>query len=329
MQRRKFLARLGLLVLPAPFAAMAQQASGAPRIGFLYFGSKDSAIRTGRYSAFLEGMRKLNYVVGKDFVLEERYASGDTVQLRAQAIELVGLNVKMIVATGTAAVGELQRTTRSIPIIATVTSDPVGQGLAVSLARPGGNVTGFYDSSVELVGKQLELLLAVAPGMSRVGVLSNPSNKSHVARLSRLELFAQKSRIQVHSQEGRSPGDIERAFAEMVRIGTGAVIILADPFFVQQAGQIAELALKHQLPSIALTRDYVEAGGLLSYGEDLIDNFRSAAGYVDKILKGAAPGELPFVRTPRIELAVNNKTARALSLKMPSDFLLRADRVIE
>lgn len=329
MRRRKFLARLSACLLAVPFGAMAQPASGAARIGFLYFGSKDSAMRTGRYPAFLEGMRKLGYVAGKDFILEERFAGGDTEVLRAQAAELAGLNVKMIVATGTVALSEVQRTTRTIPIIATVTSDPVGQGLAASLARPGGNVTGFYDSSIELVGKQLELLVAVAPRMSRVGVLSNPSNKSHAGRLKRLESFAQKSRVQVQSQDCRSPGDIERAFADMARSGVNAVMILADPFFVQQAGQIAELSRKHRMPSIALTRDYVEAGGLLSYGEDIIENFRLAASYVDKILKGAAPGELPFARTPRIELAVNSKTARAMDLKMPPELILRADLVIE
>jgi len=329
MRRRTFLATLGLGLAAVPFAAKAQQAGAPPRIGFLYFGSRDSAVRTGRYPAFMEGMQKLGYASGKEFLLEERFAAGNVELLRTQAAELAALNVRVIVATGTVAVHEAQRVTRKIPIIATVTSDPVGQGLAASLSRPGGNITGFYDSSIELVGKQLELLATVAPKLSRVAVLANPSNATHAARLQRVETLAQKSRVKVQPLECRSPGDIERAFGEMTRGGAHAVLILADPFFVQQAGQIADLAIKHQMPSIALTRDFVEVGGLLSYGEDLIDNFRLAAGYVDKILKGTVPGELPFARSTRVELGINGRTARAIGLKIPSEILLRADFVVD
>ena len=329
MKRRTLVCTLAAATASIPIPAWTQDSGGPPRIGFLYFGSKESASKTGRYEAFIDGMRKLGYTAGQNFVLEERFAAGDTALLRAHTAELLKLNVKLIVATGTQAVREAQRAASGIPIVATVTSDPVGQGLAKTLSRPGGNVTGLYDSSIELLGKQLELLRLVLPKLTSIGVLLHPGNTSHPDRQKRLQELAGPLQVKVQPFPTTSQAEIDAAFDSMVRGKIQAVLVLADTFFVQHARHIAQLAIKHRLPSIALTKDFAEAGGLLSYGEDLVDNFRLAAAYVDKILKGAAPGDLPFARSSRIEMTGNNATFRALGLKPPSEIALRADRWIE
>ena len=329
MKRRTLLCTLAAATASTPMPAWTQDSGGPPRIGFLYFGSKESAIKTGRYEAFIDGMRKLGYTAGQNFSLEERFAAGDSALMRAQIADLTKLNVKLLVITGTQAVHEALRMSGGVPIVATVTSDPVGQGLAKTLARPGGNVTGLYDSSIELLGKQLELLRLVLPNLSSIGVLLHPGNPTHPDRLKRLQEQAVSLQVRVQPYPSASQAEIDAAFDRMVRGKIQALLVLADTFFVQQARHIAQLAIKHRLPSIALTRDFAEAGGLLSYGEDVVDNFRLAAAYVDKILKGAAPGDLPFARSSRIEMTGNNATFRALGLKPPSEIALRADRWIE
>jgi putative ABC transport system substrate-binding protein len=326
ISRRALLITLALGAL-AEIPAWAQQKSR--RIGFLYYGSRESALQTGRYGAFLEGMRERGYAEGKDFVIEGRFADGKSERLPGQAAELARLKVDVIVATSNPAIDAAWRATNSIPIVATVMSDPVGQGLASSLARPGGTVTGLYISSDELVPKHLELMAAVVPKMSRVAVLSNPSNPVHAGRMKIVQAIGQKSGMKVSAASASTPEDIERAFSAMVRDRAGALLVLGDTFFVQQTRQIADLALKHRLPSIFASHDFVDAGGLMSYGENPTDNFRAAAGYVDKILKGAKPGDLPFERSTRIHLTINRRTAKAIGLTIPQELLLRADRVIE
>ena len=329
MKRRHLISAAALSLLGTPLASWPQGSGAPPKVGFLYFGSKESAVQTGRYGAFIEGMRKLGYTPGKDYILEERFAAGDVPLLRSQLAELLKAHVKLIVATGSVAVLEARQATSTVPIVSAVSSDPIGQGLAKTLAQPGGNVTGLYDSSIELMGKHLELLRAVSPKLSRLGLLMHPANASHADRQKRLVELAQPLKVQVHPASCASPEQIDTAFAEMTRQKVQSVIVLADTFFLQQAGRIAKLALKHRMPSVGLQKDYAEAGGLLSYGEDLVDNFRLAAAYVDKILKGAAPGGLPFARSPRIELTVNKSTARALGLKLPEEITLRAENIIE
>jgi putative ABC transport system substrate-binding protein len=221
------------------------------------------------------------------------------------------------------------RASKSIPIVSTVSSDPVGAGLASSLAHPGGNVTGLYDSSIELVSKQMELLTKLLPGLSRVAVLMSSVNVTHPARLKVIREFAQKEKILVLPLACRDATGIGPAFDAMARDHAGALLILGDSLFVQEARQVADLAIKHRIPSIYLSHEYTDAGGLLSYGEDIVDNFRLAAGYVDKILAGASPADLPFARSSRIELTFNKATAAALNLKIPPELVLRADRIVE
>jgi putative ABC transport system substrate-binding protein len=233
------------------------------------------------------------------------------------------------VATGSAAYRALQHAAASIPIVVTVTADPMIDGLADSLARPGGNFTGLTDTAADLGPKQIELLMAVVPQLSRAGVLLNPDNVSHPVQMKRLMLAAQKAGVQIVLAEAGTIADIEPGFATLARERASAVILFGDTFFVQQLQQIAQAAIKYRVPSMYTLHEFAEAGGLMSYGADLVDNFRRAATYVDKILKGARPGDLPFEQAARYSLAINLKTAKALGITMPQSLLVRADEVIQ
>jgi putative ABC transport system substrate-binding protein len=326
-RRRMLLAGLGLLA--AAGRAPAQAQAGAHRVGFLYFASRASAYASGRVAAFLASLRSLGRSPDKDFSLVERYADSDPGRLRQYAAELAALHVDVVVATGNPAVRAMRRASKAIPIVSTVSSDPVGAGLASSLAHPGGNVTGLYDSSIELVSKQMELLVSVLPDLNRVAVLMSSVNVTHPARLKVINGFAHGANMKVLPLACRNAADIAPAFEAMARDRVGAVLILGDTMFVQEAKQVADLALRHRIPSIYVSHDFPDAGGLLSYGEDIVDNFRLAAGYVDKILAGASPADLPFARSSRIELTFNKTTAAALGLKLPPELVLRADRIVE
>jgi putative ABC transport system substrate-binding protein len=262
-------------------------------------------------------------------VIETRFADGKTGPLPDLAAELVRLKVDVIVATGTPVYQALQKATKIIPIVITVSADPVGEGFAASLARPGGNITGLSSANLDLTAKHLELLMTAVPRLSRVAVLINPAHRGHPARLKIIQAAALKTGMQVLPVDAPTPDGIERGFASMSRERAQAVIILGDSFFDQQERQITALALKHRLPSIFVVRDYVEAGGLMSYGQNLADNYRRAATYVDKILKGAKPGDLPIEQPTKFELVVNLKTAKALGIRIPNSILVRADKVIE
>jgi len=329
MNRRTIVAALASILAGLPFSAGAQQQGKAWRVGFFYFGSRQSALTTGRYNAFVEGMRELGYVEGKNLIIEARFGDAETARLPGLASDLVRLKVDAIVATGSPVYSALRHANVPIPIVVTVTADAVLEGLATSLAQPGGNFTGLSDTGAELGPKQIELLKSALPKMSRAGVLLNPSNGSHPAQLQGLTLAAQNVGIQVVTANAARVADIESGFVSLAREGADAVIMFGDTFFTQQLQQIAQTAVKHRLPSIYLTHEYAEAGGLMSYGSDLVDNFRRAASYVEKIFKGAKPGELPFQQPTRYFLAVNLKTARTLGLAMPPTLLLRADEVIE
>ncbi len=287
MDRRTFLGTLTGGLLAAPLAASAQQPSKVARVGFFYFGSRQSSLAAGRYAAFLEGMRELGYVEGKNLIVEARFGESKPERLPGLAADLVRLKVDVIVATGSPTYRVLQRVTPTLPVVVTVTFDPVIEGLAASLARPGGNFTGLSDTAADLGPKQLDLLKAVLPKLSRVGVLLNPDNMSHPAQMARLMLAAQKVGVQVVLAEAGTVAEIESGFASLARERAHAVILFGDTFFVQQFQQIAHAALKHRVPSIYVSHEYPEAGGLMSYGADLIDRFRRAATYVDKIRKGA------------------------------------------
>ena len=300
MNRRAFLSSLatGLAAELLPMAARAQTKSA--RVGFLYYGSRQSTLDTGRYQAFVEGMRELGYVEGKNLVIESRFADGNSERVPTLAVELVGLKVDVIVAGGGSVYRALHHATRTIPVVAMAVPDPVADGLAASLARPGGNFTGLSISADDLGPKHLELLRAAAPKLSRVAVLIHPRNPSHPLQLKRIMSAAQKVGIQVLLAEAGTVTEVEREFAMLAKERAGAVMIRPDTFFDQESRLIASQTIKHRLPSIGLNRLYAEAGGLLSYGPDLKDNSRRAATYVDKILKGAKPGELPFEQPTRI-----------------------------
>ncbi|HEY1436305.1 MAG TPA: ABC transporter substrate-binding protein [Casimicrobiaceae bacterium] len=329
MDRRAFIVSAATGVLAMPLGAFAQQSGKVWRIGFFYFGSRQSALDTGRYNAFVQGLRELGYVEGKNIIIEARFGDGKIERAPGLAANLVQSKVDVIVATGSVAYRALQHATTSIPVVITVTNDPVTAGLAASIAQPGGNFTGLADTAVDLGPKQLELLRAPMPQLSRVGVLLNPDNVTHPAQMKRLMLAAQKIGIQVVLAEAGTAAEIESGFGSLAQYRADAVILFADTYFTQQSQQIAQAALKQRLPSIYNLHEYAKVGGLMSYGADLVDNFRRAATYVDKILKGAKPGELPFEQPTRYSLAINVKTAKALGLTIPQSMLLRADEVIQ
>lgn len=274
-------------------------------------------------------MRDLGYIQGKNYTLEERFSAGSTDALAAAAQELVGRRVKVLVTTGNPAVQAARKATSDIPIVVTATADPVREGFAASLERPGGNITGLYTSAAELVGKQLELLQLQLPKLSRLAVLMNPASTSHPRIVKNVEAWGVKNRIAVHAWPVRTEADIEAAFSGMGRERTQAVLVCADTFFLQQASQISGLGLKQKIPAVAWTRAFTAAGALMSYGQDSNDNFRLAAGYVDKLFKGAKAADLPFSRTPKVSLTVNKRTFRALGLTVSKEIESRVDEVIE
>jgi len=329
MNRRKLLVAFGLGALAGALPALAQQKGKVWRIGFFYFGSRQSALESGRYDLFLQGMRDLGYVEGKNFTLETRFADGMSDRIPGFAAELVRSKVDVIVATGTPVYHALKKATSTLPIVITVTADPVADGIAASLARPGGNFTGLSTGSREVFPKHVEFLKIAVPKLSRIGILWNSANDAHPARMKEMQAIARQVGIQTVTADGRTVSDIERGFATMTRERAGAVIILNDTFFVQQQRQIAGLASNHKLPSIFGGIEYAEAGGLMGYGQNILDNFRRAATYVDKILKGAKPGDLPIEQPTRLTLVINRKTAKAIGLVFPQELELRADRVIE
>src|SRR5215831_5624960 len=328
MDRRVFLGSVATgLALAWPAAAQPQR--NVARIGFLYFGSRQSALDSGRYPMFVQGMRELGYVEGTNLVIEARFADGKPENLPALAADLVRLKVDVIVATSTPTYRALQHATTTIPVVITLTFDPVGDGFAASLARPGGNMTGLAISAADLGPKLLELLKAAVPKLSRVSVLLQPGNPAHPQRVIRIMSAAQKAGMQVVLAEAGTTGEIEGEFAMMTKQLANAAIILADSFFLAESRLVAAQALKHRLPSISQLRELTEAGSLMSYGPNTVDNFRRAATYVDKILKGAKPGDLPFEQPSRYHLVINRKTAQALALTIPQTLLRQADEVIQ
>ena len=273
-------------------------------------------------------MRDLGYVEGKSFIVDWRFADGKYERLPGFAAELVKLNVDVIVAAPSPAIRAAQQATSTIPIVMAGTGDPVGAGFVVSLARPGGNITGLSNVGGEISAKYLELLLAIVPRLSRVAVLGNSGSATHSAVLKNVITSAQKLGIQVVSVEAQTPEQIERGFSSMPHERIGAVIIALDAFLAQQRKQIADLAVKFRLPSI-FNSAYAEAGGLIGYSQRTGENYQRAAVYVDKILKGAKPSDLPVEQPTKFELIINRRTANALGLTIPQSLLISADKVIE
>jgi putative ABC transport system substrate-binding protein len=274
-------------------------------------------------------LSELGYVEGKNLIIEWRFADGMYERLAGMAAELVQMNVNAILALGPPGVIAAQKATTTIPIVMVVPVDPVGAGFVKSLAQPGGNTTGLCNLAGDLSAKHLEMLLTIVPKLSRVALLVNPANAAHAMVRTTVQAAAQKAGIKVVVAEAQTSQQIETAFVKSVRDDAGAVIVALDPFLIQQVPQIAAQATKHRLPSIFAFGEGAEAGGLLSYGQNQVEIYRRAAGYVDRIFKGARPADLPVEQPTTIELFVNAKTAKALGLTVPRSLLIRADKVIE
>jgi putative ABC transport system substrate-binding protein len=325
IERRAFLAGAAAL-LAAPRTAEAQQAGKLPRVGILLLSDSSQSV----VDAFRQGLRELGHVEGQTIALELRWAEGKEEHFPRLASELVHLKVDVIFATVAAAAQAAKTATKAIPIV-TAVNDPIAAGFVANVARPGGNITGLSMMSPEVVGKQLELLRQVVPTLSRVAVLGNPANPGSAPQLRQAEAMAKTLGMRLQPLEARSPSEIDSAFAAMTRERAGALLVLLDPTLARplQRERIAELAARNRLPTMYALRLYVDAGGLMAYGADIFDLYRRAAIYVDKILKGAKPADLPIEQPTKFELIINLKTAKALGLTIPPSLLLRADRVIE
>jgi putative ABC transport system substrate-binding protein len=312
-----------LLALSSP--AEAQQAKKVHRIGFLSPTSDDS-----RVEAFRRGLSELGYHEGQNITIEYRWADGTFQQLPNLAAELVRLNVDIVVAVVTQASLAAKKATTTIPIVMVGVADPVGSGLVSSLARPGANITGTSSMTAEVVGKQLELLKETVPNISRVAVLWNPANPTFQAIQRReAEDAARTLGVQLQLVEARSPDEIDRAFEMVARERTRALLVLNDPVFTAHRKRIADLSAKHRLPAFGGTLEYTEVGGLMAYGPSFPDMYRRAATYVDKILKGTKPADLPVEQPTKFELVINLKTAKQIGLTIPPNVLARADKVIK
>jgi putative ABC transport system substrate-binding protein len=327
--RRRLLVALGAGALGAPLACFAQQPGKVWRVGFLSARSRPVSLDSDEYGGFPQGMRELGYVEGKNLLIEWRYAEGKYERLPELLAELVRLKVDAIVAPGSPVISAAQKVTTTVPIVVVNAQDPVGSGLIKSLAHPGGNITGLSSLAVDISPKHLEMLLGMVPKLTHVAVLVNFDNPSHPVTLKNVQAAAQKANVKVLPVEARTTPEIEKAFSAMAREKAGAVIVARDALFLQQARQIAELAAKHRLPTISGIREHIEAGGLMTYGPNSTDSFRRAATYVDKILKGAKPGDLPVEQPTKFDLFINRKTAKALGLTIPQSLLIIADKVIE
>jgi putative ABC transport system substrate-binding protein len=312
------------LAVAAARELSAQTTAKAPVIGLL-----DGGERLEWWAAFRQQLRELGYVEGRNVAFEARYARGKFETLPALAEDLVRLKVALIVTSGRVATQAAMRATSVIPIVTATGDDPVEAGLVTSLGRPGGNVTGVTSLGAGLVGKRFELLLEILPKLSRLAVLWDGKNPTAAAALRELEAAAGRAKVALQRADVKSGDELAHAFSAMTREHAGAVFVIADPMLYAERRRIGDLALKHRLPSMHGVPDYVEAGGLVSYGPSYANLFRRAAAYVDKILKGARPGDLPIEQPTEIALILNLKTARALGVTIPPSILLRAERVIE
>jgi putative ABC transport system substrate-binding protein len=325
--RRKLLVALGAGALTAPLGSFAQQQGKIWRIGFLGTASASGFAR--RVEALREGLRDLGYVEGKNLVIEFRWADGKYERLPELAAELVRLKVDVIVTHGPVGSPAAKNATTTIPIVVTAVGDPVAFGLVASLARPGGNVTGMASLSSEVAAKRLELLKDAFPRIRRVAVLLNPDSPTGSGPGFRLmEATAASLKLELHRFGVRGPGEFESAFAAMAKQRVDAVVVMDDGVLAANVGAIAKLAAKMRLPSIGLG-EFAEAGGLMAYGVNRLESFRRAATFVDKILKGAKPADLPIEQPTRFETVLNLKTAKALGIQFPQSVLGRTDRVIE
>jgi putative ABC transport system substrate-binding protein len=318
---------IGSLLFALCTPAAAQQPKKIPRIGFLITSSP--AAIAPRMDAFRQGLRELGYTEEKNVAIEYRYGEGKLDRLPSFGVELVRLKVDVIVAGGATSIRAAKKATETIPIVMTNVSDPVELGFVASLARPGGNITGLTTIAPDLGGKRLELLKEAVPNLSRLAVLGNPDSQSYSAQMKDIEVAARALGLQLQPVELRGANDLENAFSAMTKGRSDAFLGLQNPTLSFLRGRIAERAVKGRLPAVYADSDYVQAGGLMSYGPNYVALYRRAATYVDKILKGAKPADLPVEQPTKFELVINLKTAKQIGLTIPPNVLAKADRVIK
>jgi putative ABC transport system substrate-binding protein len=327
MRNRNFVLTLGALLFALSMSAEAQQPAKIPRIGFLIASSL--SVNAARFEAFRQGLRELGYVEGKNIVIEWRAAEGKLDHLAGFAAELVHLKVDVIVTAGPADTRAAKAATSTIPIVMTFDNDPIGNGFVASLARPGGNITGLSTLASELSGKQMELLKEIVPKLSRVAVLGSSTNPGNALALKEIELATAALKVKLQYLDVLDSKDIEPAFRAASKEGVEAILVLGSPVLNIERKRVVELAAKNRLPAIYYTGEFVEAGGLMTYGVSRNDLTRRAATYVDKILKGAKPAELPVEQPIKFEFIINLKAAKQIGLTIPPNVLARADRVLK
>ena len=330
MRRREFLGVLGGAAVAWPLAARAQEAERVRRIGVLIAAAADDPEFQARVAAFLQGLQQLGWTDGRNVRVDTRWATTNADDIRRHAAELATLAPDVILAaTGTATVAPLLQATRTVPIVFVVVIDPVGAGFVASLARPGGNATGFTMFEYGMSGKWLELLKEIAPRMTRAAVLRDPAIASGIGQFGAVQAVAPSLGVELSAVDVRDAGEIERAVTAFARSGNGGLIVTASALATRHRDLIIALAARHRLPAIYASRYFATDGGLISYGPDLVDQYRRAAGYVDRILKGEKPADLPVQAPTKYEMAINLKTAKALGLTVPASLLASADEVIE
>jgi len=327
VERRAFIAGAGAVLLAASLVVEAQQAGKVPRIAYVGYGAPGSD--PAEVAGLQQGLRALGYIENQNIVIEYRYAGGSPGRLPPLISELTHLKVNLILTQGTAVTAAAQHETETTPIVS-VSGDPVSSGFVKSLARPGGNITGLsFALAEDFGGKWLELVRETVPRASRVGIIWNPTNLSGAAAVKEMEALAPGLGLRLSMQPIRSTSDLGSAFAAATRVKVAAIIVMTDPLVSGQPANIVRLAAANRMPTIYGLREFVDAGGLMSYGPNLADLWRRAATYVDKILKGAKPADLPVEQPTKFELVINLKTAKALGLTIPPSLLVRADEVIE
>jgi putative ABC transport system substrate-binding protein len=326
MRRREFIA--GFAGAAAwPLAARAQQPDRTRRIGVLMNGVADDPLYASNRAAFVQGLQQFGWTEGRNVRIDYRFGAGNAEGSRKYATELLALAPDVILAAGASTLAPLLRATRSVPIVFVSVSDPVGGGFVASLARPGGNATGFSQFEFGFGAKWLELLKEIAPGVKRVAILRDPTLPAGLAQFGAIQSVA--SSVEVNPIDVRDPAEIERAIKAFALSPNGGLIVVSNPTARPQRELIATLAAQHRLPAVYPFRSYVTDGGLISYGPDLVDQYRLAAGYVDRVLKGEKPSDLPVLQPTKFELVINLKTAKALGLTIPETLLATADEVIQ
>jgi putative tryptophan/tyrosine transport system substrate-binding protein len=329
MRRREFIAGLGGAAAAWPLAARAQPSDRMRRIGVLMNLAADDPEAQARLAAFRKGLQELGWIDGRNVRIDYRWGPGDADRMRTYAAELVALAPDVILATGSPTVEPLLQATRTVPIVFVALVDPVGAGYVATLARPGGNITGFINFEYGMSGKWLELLKEIAPGMRRVVVLRDPANPAGIGQLAAIQTVAPSFGVELSPVGVRDAAEIERAVTAFAREPNGGLIVPASALAIVHRDLILALTNRHRLPAVYPFRFYVTGGGLLSYGPDLVDQYRRSAAYVDRILKGEKPADLPVQVPVKYELAINLKAAKALGLEIPTTVLARADEVIE